>query len=110
MNNEELVKWLPVLGTGASIIGGLILSSIEDRRQAIKERSVSTDAQSLVNAFAASAKEEIRLLTERVQMLEDEGRAKDQHIASLERRIDLYEQQINVGTQEKEIDLESEMG
>jgi len=75
--NDELIKLLPIIGTVVSIVGGLVLSRIEDRKQAIKDRAVDTNTQELVNKFAADYKEksdrleiENTKLWERVRIME----------------------------------------
>jgi len=89
MNNDELIKLLPIVGTIVSIIGGLVLSGIEDRKQTIKDRAADTNTQELMNQFADDYKK-------RSDSLEAENRELWSRVRTMETTIATLQSQMNM--------------
>jgi len=87
--NDELIKLLPIVGTVVSIVGGLVLSRIEDRKQAIKDRAVDTNTQDLLNQFAADTKKKSEELEAENARLWERVRIMEVTIQKLQAQVEL---------------------
>lgn len=114
MNNDDLLKLLPIAGTIISIASALALNKVEERKEKLRRAAAATDAQLFVTNFAAGAQTRIDALTRRIDQLETEGREKDARIANQEQHIYKLESRINeltgIDEIEEKIDLALDAG
>lgn len=105
MTDEQFTKLLPIVGTAVSVIGGLTLNYINERRESLRKKRQDNDAQALVNRIAETSQAKIEFLEAEARLKDAELRLRDEQIAALQRKLDASED-----NDEREVNLESDMG